>query len=116
MSTLLDISADPSVKEELTRKLREFRPDCTLVHSNNVADALTYIEERDVDAIFVDTRIADTLRKDVNELLASTSLTTKIILIDSNDDVMSREPFTILGLESIALPLSEEIIDRVIGH
>ena len=81
MSTLLDISSDPEFQQELARKLGEFRPDCLLVHSDNINDALAQIEARDIDAIFVDTRIAHKLRQDVNELLARTSLTTKIILI-----------------------------------
>jgi len=116
MSTLLDISTDPTIQAELVKKLGQFRPDCNLVHSDNIKEALTQIEELDIDAIFVDTRIADQLRQDINELLACTSLTTKIILIDSQQQLMDPERFNILGLETIALPLSNDVLDRVIGH
>ncbi len=115
MSTLLDISSDPEVQHELTNVLGEFRPDCHLVHSDNIKDALIQIENLDIDAVFVDTRIAHKLRQDVNELLARTSLTTKIILIDSHQDLLDPERFNILGLETIDLPLDTEILDRVIG-
>jgi two-component SAPR family response regulator len=85
------------------------------VHTDNIKDALAQIEEMDIDAIFVDTRIVHKLRQDVNELLARTSLTTKIILIDSHQDLLDPERFNILGLETIDLPLSTETLDRVIG-
>ncbi len=116
MSTLLDISTDPEIQKELVKQLAQFRPDCNLVHSDNIKDALIQIEEMDIDAIFVDTRIADKLRQDVNELLARTSLTTKIILIDSHQELLDPERFNMLGLETIALPLSDDILNRVIGH
>jgi vacuolar-type H+-ATPase subunit F/Vma7 len=116
MSTLLDISSDPHIQQELASKLGKFRPDCMLVHSDNIKDALDQIEELDIDAIFVDTRIANKLRQDVNELLARTSLTTKIILIDAQHALLDPERFNILGLETIELPLSTELLDRVIGH
>lgn len=116
MSTLLDISSDPKIQQELASILGKFRPDCLLVHTDNIKDALAHIEELDIDAIFVDTRIAHKLRHDVNELLARTSLTTKIILIDSHQDLLDPERFNILGLETIDLPLSTESLDRVIGH
>ncbi len=112
---ILDISLDPAVMNQLRAVLATSDPSVQIHHSETTQEALVHISEHDIDMILVDVRVLPKLRKEINELLANTSLTTKIILLESPEEIIDLEPFSHLGLETISLPLSLEKLQEVIG-
>ncbi|HJN52757.1 MAG: hypothetical protein QGI68_10500 [Pseudomonadales bacterium] len=112
---ILDISLDPSLRNQLCTVLETSGSPLQIYHSETTQEALVQISDHDIDIILVDVRDLPRLRKEINELLASTSLTTKIVLLESPEEIVDLEPFAHLGLETISLPLSLEKLKKVIG-
>lgn len=112
---ILDISLDPSVRDQLRAVLATSGSSVQIHHSETSEEALAHINDHDIDIILVDVRVLPKLRKEINELLASTSLTTKIILLESPEEIVDLEPFAHLGLERVSLPLSLEKLKKLIG-
>jgi DNA-binding NarL/FixJ family response regulator len=115
MLTILDISLDTYVKEQLQAAHQSGDADVEFHHSETTQEALDHISDHDIDVILVDVRVLPKLRKEINELLANTPLTTKIILLESPDEVVNLEPFAHLGLKSIPLPLSPAELQEAIA-
>jgi len=115
MLTILDISLDPSVRDQMRAVLATSDSSVHIHHSETTQEALLHISNHDIDVILVDVRVLPKLRKEINELLANTSLTTKIILLESPEEIVDLEPFSHLGLETISLPLSLDKVKEAIG-
>lgn len=106
MVAILEISLDADLREQLTAFTSSGELELEVHHSETTEEALSQIKDHDIDVILVDVRVLPKLRKEINELLAKTTLTTRIILLESPDHVVNFEPFSQMGLETIHLPLS----------
>lgn len=115
MVTILDISLDPTVRDQLRAVLASGDASIQIHHSETTEEALDHIRTHDIDIIMVNVRVLPKLRKEINELLANTPLTTKIILLESPEEIVDLEPFSHLGLETISLPLSLQKLQKLIG-
>ena len=115
MLTVLDISLDPLVRDQLHAVAATSASSVQVHHVESAQEAQLHISDHDVEIILVDVRALPKLRKEINELLASTSLTTKIILLESPEEIVDLEPFSHLGLDKVSLPLTLEKLKQLIG-
>ena len=115
MITVLDISHDPSVRDQLRAVLATSSSTAQIHHSETTQQALDHISNHDIDIILVDVRVLPKLRKEINDLLANTSLTTKIILLESPEEIVDLEPYSHLGLQTTCLPLSLKKLEELIS-
>lgn len=115
MVAILDISLNSDLKEQLQAVTSSGELDLEVHHSETTEEALVQINDYDIDVILVDVRVLPKLRKEINELLANTSLTTRIILLESPDEVVNVERFSQMGLKTIYLPLDSAKLKEAIA-
>lgn len=85
------------------------------IYIESFDDAEEVVDSTDLFAVMVDSHASAKIREDINLLLAETPLTTKIVLITHPSDMISRESFQALGVQTIDSSISVDELESLLS-
>jgi hypothetical protein len=89
--------------------------ESTCLDAFSCGNALDLIELNEFDKIIFDSRCSRCVKEDVSNLLSSSTATTKMLVVNVDDELFQTENFSKLGVIVIVAPLTFALLDQYFG-